>query len=177
MIDSKQFKKQALPYLEGLSIPRTDWEWLIVGQHYGLPTMLLDWTRNPLCALYFAIRENKEDRDGIVYVYHHAKLAIDIENYCHPTKIFSIELIEPPHVTPRVIAQDSVFTAVPLFYKRDDTWKESVIVREWHVCAGDVMKIRDELNELGINEGSLFPNLEKVCCDLKRVLNKNFLSK
>ncbi len=45
----------------------SDWEWLCVAQHHGLPTLLSDWTINPLVALYFsAWRSN--GKDGAFYV-------------------------------------------------------------------------------------------------------------
>ncbi len=46
----------------------SDWEWLSVAQHHGLPTLLIDWSINPLVALYFAAWRRHNEEDGVFYI-------------------------------------------------------------------------------------------------------------
>ena len=68
----RQFRKYAHEHRPS---ENSDWYWLSVAQHYGLPTRLLDWTYSPQIALHFATCNTARfDRDGAIYRVNYKKV-------------------------------------------------------------------------------------------------------
>lgn len=208
--------------------PQTAWEELAIAQHHGLPTRFMDWTTNPLVALYFATRQTEKDKDGApvdsaVYVlisnpkrYADLKrgqaaqvkpvgdaatesasqpeddayadfstddstpvaattdtttpndstdLSADVGPLELPTpfKISENIIYDPPHVSPRIRAQDGVLLACwqPMQSLDEKDYLEIVIKQVAHEG------IRRRLDQYGVFDKQLFPDLDGIAKWLK----------
>lgn len=224
------FTNHLLTYVHHL--PRNDWEALAIAQHHGLPTRFMDWTTNPLVALYFAARETKLDDndtplDSAVYVLtsdpiRFSELGRPTEDTIKPvpdstttpalppsgyddfgvegeatgesvmvtietSKVvpgaptemakqpaaespvvspFSISenvIYDPPHVSPRIRAQDGVLMAChqPMRPLEETDYLEIVISHKAHD------DIRRRLDQYGVFDKQLFPDLDGIAKWLK----------
>jgi hypothetical protein len=159
------WRHNAVAFCEHL--PQNEFECLAFAQHYGLATRLLDWTNNPLVALFFAVEEHS-DADGAVFCYYQ-------ENVIMPDKamlgcIPVVALYKPRPFDRRILAQSGVFTyhpdpkilleAKPLLDQENKFSSDGLDLVIIRLDAKMKPICQRKLNEIGINRKSLFPDLE-----------------
>jgi len=106
----EEFQRLSFPYLNSNS-NCNEWDMLALAQHHRLPTRLLDWTENPLAALWFAfIKEKQNNSDRVVWC-----LVVKLDEIVDPKegspfKQNNIRIFKPNHITKRIAAQSGWFT-------------------------------------------------------------------
>jgi len=157
LIDEKRaldlFKRLARPYLG--HTPSSDLEWLVIAQHHGMFTRLLDWTESILVAAYFAAQEAGTKGDAVIYGVRKLRTLTEGEEKS-PFKLTTPGVYRPPHITPRIPAQRSVFTVHPF---PNEPFLPGGLV-EWRMSENACGNIKRVLDACAINESSLFPDLD-----------------
>ena len=148
----------------------------ILAQHFGVPTRLLDWTRDPLVAIYFAVENPQSDVDAAVYmILPEAKHRPEDVRSLGPHRV--IELT-PPAIDARILAQKSVFTFHPYgppdqpfvpLDERDEIGGQIAISEDRERGFTKIVipsrltgYLRSTLHGMGYDRAHLFPGLDGV---------------
>ena len=156
--------------------PLSDVEFLVLAQHYGIPTSLLDWTTNPLVALYFAClpvqdgRGNEIVSDGAVIQFNTTKFytiskpeTVSLYKEARPRPI----LLDTAFMNARTLAQDSLMT---LHCKGEKPISATHILSVPHNIK---TQVRIALQLFGVSETRIFPDLTVAAQAFKEGLKIN----
>jgi hypothetical protein len=152
----EDFQERAFPHLR--NEPKNSLEWLTLAQHYGIPTRLLDWTSNPLVALFFAI-EKDDEFDGAIYKLIQSRWITGAEDAFDITEEFGIR---PKHTDIRFINQAGAFTIHPTHSVQFPTEH----IAKYIVPSEKKADFRWELAKYGIRPSFIYPGLDGLARDI-----------
>lgn len=175
--DSTKAEKALLQQLalQGASLLKdigtTELDLLVAAQHFGLKTRLLDWSSNPLAALWFACTDRTEG-DTFVYALEADDLLEKDVYSKDPFGVAKTRVIQPRFNNQRVTAQSGWFTlhryskTAGRFVPLDKNPDAKKFLHEIRIPAKCRHSIVLSLDRHGITTGTLFPDLQGLCLHL-----------
>lgn len=159
----ESFESRYLPFVVK---EHDQWDLLAMAQHHGLATRLLDWPQNPLVALWFAVREPSLDgEDGAVLGFV-AEQGDYADKTIPPFEVTKTKFFRPRHLNSRIVAQSGWFSVHRLDPKlqRFSTLERLAHyrdrLRKFRIPARAFSDLRSELDHVGINAATMFPDLD-----------------
>ncbi|MBW8684793.1 FRG domain-containing protein [Chitinophaga rhizophila] len=170
--------KRSNPLLVEQQGSLTDWDYLTLGQHFGLPTRLLDWSTNALTALWFAVSGHSTEwlpagAYAVVWILMPGDEDFDFDQeHVHPFDLPATKIFKPRLIKQRINSQSGVFTLPSTaeiletkYMNESDSYDQKLI--KVRIPTGNLADIRNELNTLGVNAFTIFPELEGLCAYLQ----------
>lgn len=170
----QEFKRTNPLLLEGHQT-YDDWDYLTLGQHYGLPTRLLDWSNNALTALWFAteIKKSFNTKHAIVWmlITEPDDFNFSIEQL-HPFEVEGTKIFRPRIIKQRINNQSGVFSVQPSAEIEQKCPLDKVApfsekLLKIKIPIEHAEAIRNDLHVLGVNAFTIFPELEGLCSFLQ----------
>jgi hypothetical protein len=149
--------------------PGTSWDWLALAQHHGMATRLLDWTENPLIALWFSMASKSEAKHSdysVVWGFNVPQEDIVVGTAeMDPYQEGSTKVFKPNHITKRISAQFGWFTIhrynpdkkFVAFEKNKDYAERLFKIKVNSECFSECKK---RLHNFGINSASMYPDID-----------------
>lgn len=170
--------KRSNPLLVQQQGPLNDWDYLTLGQHFGLPTRLLDWSTNALTALWFAVSgRNTECLPANSYAIVWILMPTEDDfafnpDETHPFDLPYTKIFRPRLIKQRINNQSGVFSIPSTqelqesrYMNESDGYDQKLI--KVKIPVKNLDDIRNDLNTLGVNAFSIFPELEGLCAFLQ----------